>query len=76
MKKEEDFLKLVGEHIMVLRKRKGLTQKELADGIEATSVHIGRIERGESNVTILMLARIAKALNVSLSELVDIKLGK
>lgn len=76
MKKDEDFLKLVGEHIMVLRKRKGLTQKELADAIEATSVHIGRIERGESNVTILILRKIAIELNVSVSELVDIKLEK
>ena len=73
MKKEEDFLKLVGEHIMVLRKRKGLTQKELADVIEATSVHIGRIERGESNVTILILRKIAKELGVTLSDLVNEK---
>jgi DNA-binding XRE family transcriptional regulator len=70
---DDKYLKLLGERIVSLRKTNQITQLELAEKIKTTNTHIRRIERGETNVTISTLRRIAKELGVSIAELVDIK---
>jgi len=60
--KEEYFrLKLTCE-LMELRKKQGITQKELAKKIGTTQSVIARIEAGRQNLTVDYVERIASAL--------------
>ena len=74
MEKEgKNYLKLLGARIVSLRKAQGLTQVQLAERLGTEHAQIGRLERGETNSTIIILRRIAKELNISISELVDLE---
>ncbi|NQE38088.1 helix-turn-helix domain-containing protein [Microcoleus asticus] len=64
-------LKIFGEQVRKLRKARGLSQEELAELAELHRNYIGGIERGERNVALLNIVRLAKALGVSLSELLE-----
>ena len=65
----ESVLVSLGANVRHLRERQGWTQSELAHAIKTSRVTIGRIERGEQNVTVLLLAAIAKSLRVNLVDL-------
>ena len=45
------------------RVARGLSQEALADAAGIDRSHMGKIERGERNVTIMNVARVAAALN-------------
>lgn len=65
------FLKALGERLRELRLERNMTQEDLGFKIGNSGKQIGRIERGEFNVTTCMIYAIAQALNVSLSEFYD-----
>ncbi|MDZ4252256.1 MAG: helix-turn-helix transcriptional regulator [Sulfuritalea sp.] len=52
-----------------LRKEKKISQETLAYLAEIDRSHMGKIERGERNVTVLNVIKIARALNCRPSEL-------
>ena len=58
-----------GAVIRATRTALGLSQEALAGVAEIDRSHMGKIERGERNVTLLNIVRIAKALNRSPSDL-------
>ena len=60
---------IVGAEIRRIRSDQKLLQRELADGAALPLRTIGRIERGEVDVRLSTLAKIAKALRVSLKSL-------
>ena len=64
-------LAAVGGAIRVMRKLRELSQEELADFAGLDRSHMGRIERGERNVSLLNLLRIARGLDCKLSELFE-----
>ena len=66
----EDHLVKLGENIRQMRKAKGLSQEALADMSGLHRTYIGGIERGERNVSIANIVRIAQALNVEASQIV------
>ena len=68
------FLKALGERIRELRLRKNMTQEELGFEVGNSGKQIGRIERGENNVTSCMLFQISKALKIEMKELFDFKI--
>ena len=68
------FLKALGEHIREIRIKKNLTQEDLGFSIGNSGKQIGRIERGENNVSSCMLYQISKSLNISMKELFDFKI--
>ncbi|WP_207790382.1 helix-turn-helix domain-containing protein [Sandaracinobacter neustonicus] len=63
------MLTALGAAIRSARQAKELSQEALADAAGIDRSHMGKIERGERNVTILNIARIAKALSSSPSTL-------
>jgi transcriptional regulator with XRE-family HTH domain len=63
-----DISKLLGKRIKVLRVEKELKQSELAQLTDKDPSYIGRIERGEINITIETFTRIANALDIKPSE--------
>ena len=64
-----NLLLALGRVIRGVRKARGLSQEALADAAGIDRSHMGKIERGERNVTILNVARIAAALDAQPSEL-------
>lgn len=62
-------LKKFGGQVRKLRKARGLSQEELAEITGLHRTYIGGIERGERNVAILNILRLAKALRVPPCEL-------
>ena len=69
MNTEAKFLKDFGARIAELRRKRGLTQEQLADLVDLHRTYIGFIEQGKRNPSIANVRRIAKALRVSLKEL-------
>ena len=65
-----DYLQTLGKNIKQLREAKGLSQEGLADISGLHRTYIGGIERGERNVSIINIARLAQALEVDASRLV------
>lgn len=68
---DEEGLKLLAQRLKQLRSEKKITQEELAYRSELTLSQIARIETVKINPTVSTMFRIAKALDVSLSELFD-----
>ncbi|MDI1300993.1 MAG: helix-turn-helix transcriptional regulator [bacterium] len=66
-----DPKKLFGAKVRQVRKEFGWSQEELADACELDRTYIGGIERGERNVSLLNIAKIAHALKVKASSLID-----
>lgn len=61
----------LGNNIRAIRSEKGISQEELAFKIISARNFIGCIERAEKAPTIITLARIANALGIKLSKLVE-----
>lgn len=66
---ENDVLKLVGARIRDLRKERGLSQETLGEKGGFHFSYIGQIERGEKNIALQNLTKIAAALEVPISQL-------
>ena len=61
----------LGERIREFRRARGLSQEAFAERCELHRTYIGAIERGERNFTIDNLEKIAAALEVTVSDLLD-----
>lgn len=61
----------VGLNLMRLRRGQGLTQEQLEVRSDVSQQYLSGVETGVRNPTILILVRIAKALNVSLFTLLE-----
>lgn len=66
---EQEFLRELGSRIRQRREAANLTQEQLGERCDLHRTFIGSVERGERNISILNLRTIARALRVSLSEL-------
>ena len=62
--------KLLGQNIRTHRQHLNWSQETLAEKADLHHNFIGDIERGEENVSVDALARIAAVMKVSLSDLV------
>jgi transcriptional regulator with XRE-family HTH domain len=63
--RERDAKALFGERVRVLRQERGWSQEEFAAQAELDRSYLGCIERGERNVSIENICKIAQALSVS-----------
>ena len=64
-----EILKKFGERVRQLRKKKDISQEELAHRANLHRTYIGMIERAEKNITLLNIEKIANALEVSIKSL-------
>jgi transcriptional regulator with XRE-family HTH domain len=68
----EDQLKRdFGARLRELRKQAGMSQESLAHACGLDRTYVGGVERGERNVSLLNIHRIAAALGVSPREFFD-----
>lgn len=66
---QQRIKKQFGARVRQLRKARKLSQEELALESGLDRSYLGKIERGESNVALINIHRIAKALGVRAGEL-------
>jgi transcriptional regulator with XRE-family HTH domain len=64
-------LKLFGKRVRTLRKAKKMTQEQLATVADSGAKYISELERGEANVTITLVSKLAEGLGVPTSELFE-----
>lgn len=69
---DDQLLLRLGAAIRTTRKTFGLSQEALADASGLDRSHMGKIERGERNVSVANLQKIARALDIKLSELLAV----
>jgi XRE family aerobic/anaerobic benzoate catabolism transcriptional regulator len=67
--REDDFLLFVGTRVREVRNRRGMTRKMVALEADVSERHLAQLESGEGNISIVLLRRIAEALNISLTAL-------
>jgi transcriptional regulator with XRE-family HTH domain len=65
----QEVHKKLGKRIAELRKKKGFSQEAFAHECGFHRSYMGAVERGEKNITLAMVNKVAKALRISLAEL-------
>ena len=68
---DDDVRGVFGNRVRLLRKRKELSQEQLALRCGLDRTYIGGVERGERNISIRNIEKIARALDISLKYLFD-----
>ena len=58
-----------GVRLRSVRLRKGLSQEKLADLAGLHRTFVSSVERGERNISLMNIARLAKALETTLAKL-------
>jgi transcriptional regulator with XRE-family HTH domain len=71
MPRKQDILVRFGTRVRQLRSQKGYSQEAFATKCDLDRTYVGGIERGERNVALRNVESIAKALDMTLSELMD-----
>ncbi|MFI4851262.1 MAG: helix-turn-helix domain-containing protein [Gimesia chilikensis] len=71
MVKRKDILKRFGERVRELRKEQGYSQENFAYACELDRTYVGGIERGERNLALRNIERIADTLGISVAELME-----
>ena len=64
-----------GKRIKALRLSQGYTLKDIESSVGVSATHVSEIERGKTSPTVGALSRIAEALQVNPSFLVDLPVG-
>jgi transcriptional regulator with XRE-family HTH domain len=66
---EHDIRTRFGARVRQLRNGRGWSQEELADRAGLHRTYVGSIERGEQNLSLVNIEKLAATLGVSLAEL-------
>jgi transcriptional regulator with XRE-family HTH domain len=66
-----DIKKSFGKKLKKLRLERGLSQESLAHSADLDRTYIPSIEKGERNVSITVLEKLAKALKISIKDFFD-----
>ena len=67
---DKNILKQFAKRVREERKKMNLSQEKLADKAGLHRTYVGMIERAEKNITLLNIAKIAKALKISPDKLI------
>jgi XRE family transcriptional regulator, aerobic/anaerobic benzoate catabolism transcriptional regulator len=66
-----DYLKLLGERVRNARARHGMTRRMLAQDSGVSERYLAQLEAGHGNFSIMLLKRVAAALDVRITDLVS-----
>lgn len=67
--RQDPSLVALGKAIRRVRLSKNISQEKLALMAEVDRSYVGRVERGDNNVAILTLSKLAMALDITLAKL-------
>ena len=68
----EETIRIFGERIEAARKKKGLTQEELAERVSVSQSMINHIENGNKKPSLETAVALANELGVTLDSLISI----
>jgi len=71
MRSNAKLTKTICKRIKKIRNEKGLTQEDLAEKVGVSRVYIGYVEQGRNTPSLEILEKIAKALKVKITEILD-----
>lgn len=71
MDEKPDILEEFGEAVRRRREELELSQEELAEKADLHRNYVGGVERGERNIALINLEKLAAALEVELSKLIE-----
>lgn len=71
MEEYKELLNIIARNVVFLRKRMGLTQDQLAEKAGIDRSYLGYIENSKYNLTVGKAMEVAKALDISLYDLLD-----
>ena len=76
--KEEEaaILSSFSERVKYLRVNLGLSQEKLAEKAHLHRTYMGSLERAEKIPSLVTVVKLAKALNVDISDLIEVQYGK
>ena len=66
----EDVLAVLGARLRAARLTKGWSQERLAEEAGLHRTYVGAIERGERNITLSSLSKLASALEIAAHNLI------
>ncbi len=66
---EGDLRRAVGRNLRLHRERLGISQEDYADQLQIHRTYLGGIERGERNLTLRTVERLAERAGVAVLEL-------
>ncbi|KQA24477.1 MULTISPECIES: helix-turn-helix domain-containing protein [Vibrio] len=69
--KKNKYTQIIGQNIRLIRQAKCISQEQLADMTELHRTYIGSVERGERNISIINLVKIAFSLEVKPAKLLE-----
>ncbi len=69
-KDDKNLMVLIGKNVRRYRLRIGLSQEKLAEQADFHSTYVEMIERAERKISIVAAERLARALGVTLNDLV------
>ena len=70
---DKELFNRIGLNVRVERTIKRLTQAQLAEMIDVHEKYIGKIETGKQKITLQTLNKIANALNIDITRLLEDK---
>jgi len=65
------FLVAMGRHVRDVRERRGMARKVLAQSAGVSERYLAQLEAGEGNASVLLLRGVARALGMSVTELLE-----
>lgn len=65
------FLVHLGDRVRDARARRGMTRRDLARNSDVSERYLAQLEAGQGNISVLLLRQIARALGVSLDDLLN-----
>src|SRR5215472_17528047 len=63
----DDFLRSLGRRVREWRNQRGLTRKQVSQEADVSERHLAQLEAGEGNISVVLLQRIAVALNAPIA---------
>jgi len=65
------YLRRLGERVRTLRNQRGMSRKALADHARVSERYLAQLEAGKGNCSIVLLRRIARAIGLPVTQLVQ-----
>lgn len=72
---DEKVKKVFGAKVRIRRERGGMSQEKFAEIVGLHRTYIGMVERGEKNISLINIVKIANGLGITVAELFNTVVG-